>query len=120
MSKFYNETIQTALADKLYKVGMPKEYLPPQRKHIGNGIYVTEAVECWRMPKYSDALDWLMQNGLCVSISAINVDDKVQFIGYLMDLNSVPRYDGSFGYKSTWEEAITPAIEKAIELLKEK
>ena len=121
MSKFYNETIQTALYDQLHKVGMPRIPVEPPYREMACGIVAVSAVERFRIPTYAYVLDWLMGKGMCVSMYAVYTENQgVIYISALMDLNPDCRYDGSFGYKNTWEEAITTAIEKAIELLKEK
>ena len=118
MTKHYTQAVPIELAHKFYDAGLPEIHLPSPTKNMGHGIVAIQAVSITKIPTYADVLDWLIEEGMCVSVYALNVSGEIKWISHLMDISDDCKFDGSFGYKDSFDDAAKPAIEKALELLK--
>ena len=102
--KYFTTTIPPTLAEKLKEKGMP--------------IVLPKVI----FYSYAEVFDWLMEKGLFVNIEPIwdfaNERITEDFESVVIRRGSIhtptPTAEGS-----TWHEAATKAIEKAIELIKE-
>lgn len=109
--KYYTETIPPTLAEKLKEKGMPIE---------------TEGNNIW-CPSCAEVFDWLMGKGLSTEVYGRASGYDFVICKECDDATrgtrkSKPNYDGpnDGGCWGTWHEAASAAIERALELIKEK
>ena len=113
---YYTEIVPFELAKKLKEAGYPQD-ISDTIGYDEKGRFTSFYWQDCAAPRYAEVLDWLIDKGMCVSVYALNVSGDTMWIGHLMDISDDCKYDGSFGYKNSYDEAIAPAIEKALELL---
>ena len=116
---YYNKLVPFDIAIKAKEKGYNKDY---GYQYNANGQICDPAAPCGikgicEAPTYADLFDWLIARNMFISIFAINVNNKVSYIGSLMDISNQCKYDGSFGYRDSFDNAAKPAIEKAFELI---
>ena len=118
--KYYNKLVPFDIAVKAKEKGYNKDY---GYQYGADGELCDPAAPCGyegacEAPTYADLFDWLAERNMFVSMFAINTNNKeVSFIGSLMDISNYCKYDGSFGYEDSFDDAARPAIEKALELI---
>ena len=117
---YYNKPVPFEIAIKMRNQGYDKNY---GYQYDADGNLCDPAAPgghpgVCETPTYADALDWFIEKeGMCVSVYAINLPKEgVKWISHLMDIGG-NEYDGSFGYKPSFEEGIEPALKKALELI---
>ena len=133
---YYTQTIPLDLAEKLKEKGYPQDH--DAHHLLANGtiyeaFWATDLdrveIENSRdngtlvsIPYYSEVFDWLMPEKIIINIEAYNVDvDRacIKFCWLIIHFKdgTNPYHKGHY---TTWHEAANAAIEKALELIKEK
>lgn len=118
--KYYNKLVPFDIAVKAKEKGYDKNY---GYQYDAEGEICDPAAPggyegVCEAPTYADLLDWLAERNMFISMFAINASNNgVSYIGSLMDISDFCKYDGSFGYKDSFDDAARPAIEKALELI---
>ncbi len=100
---YYTETIPPTLAEKLKEKGMPisKQHLRFAKPGESRLI----------RPTYAEVFDWLILRGINTLVRQGKTDFIVAVYSATKD---------NYFRKDTWHEAANAAIEKALELIKEK
>lgn len=108
--KYYTESISPTLAEMLKEKGMPmKECL---NIISSNSFSDDGGIHFYYLPTFGACFDWLMSNGVTVSI--------VPRWGFVMKvvLDYMPVINGtSLPFIKDWHEAAEAAIEKALTLI---
>lgn len=99
--KYYNAIVPDELVEKLYKAGCP---------NIGR--YERDGEVFYSETFYAEVFDGLMEKGLAAAILVLPSGLVVAYIVHGDNTAVVMR--------KSWHEAANAAIEKAIEILKEK
>lgn len=129
--KYYCECISVPLAEKLKEKGMPMEawqgWATPYISVIENSEYdwldfAPQMVERrYSIPTFGACFDWFLNKGIHIRIES-DWDTETQIVTklacgfYIEKVGMRPIYVDC----PTWHEAAEKAIEKALELIKEK
>ena len=114
--KHYTEIVPFDLAKKLKESGYPQDLYTTFAYNDKGELIEWIGKSTLTAPSYADVFDWLIEQGMCISVYAINLSDGIKWISHLMDIED-NGFDGSFGYKDSFEDAVSPALEKALELI---
>ena len=103
--KCYNAIVPGELVEKLYKAGCPNI---GRYEEADGSVKYSEAT-------YADIFDGLIEKGVAVAFSREKHWERIQ---WTFSINTQWVTNGDEG--ETWHDAANAAIEKAIEILKEK
>ena len=116
--KHYTNIVSFKLAKQLKECGYPQDIYTESAYDGEGNIIEWIGKSTLAAPSYAELFDWLLESGLCISIHAIKTSDNISWISHLTDIEE-SAFDGSFGYRNSFEDAVIPAIEKAIQIIEQ-